>query len=165
MNRLSPIIAALLLASVSGVSAQEATFSTKSLTPETALKAARAALESCRKSGFQVAVAVVDRGGNAQVLLRGRFAGAHTVDTAINKAWTSVTFKTPTLAFAKETEAGKDASGIRQLPRVVAVGGGLMIEAAGSLVGGIGVSGAPGGAADDVCSQAGIKAIQADIEL
>ncbi len=165
MNRTSACLAVALFAACSVASAQEATFTTKSLTPETALKAARAALESCRKSGFQVAVAVVDRGGNAQVLLRDRFAGAHTVDTAINKAWTSVTFKTATLAFAKETEAGKDASGIRQLPRVVAVGGGLMIEAAGSLVGGIGVSGAPGGAADDVCAQAGIKAIQADIEL
>lgn len=163
--KLKAISAALLLGASSFVSAQEATFTTKSLTPETALKAARAALESCRKSGFQVAVAVVDRGGNAQVMLRDRFAGAHTVDTAINKAWTSVTFKTATLGFAKETEAGKDASGIRHLPRVVAVGGGVMIEAAGSLVGGIGVSGAPGGAADDVCAQAGIKAIQADIEL
>jgi uncharacterized protein GlcG (DUF336 family) len=163
--KVKAISAALVLGVALQASAQEATFNTRSLTPETALKAARAALESCRKSGFQVAVAVVDRGGNAQVMLRDRFAGAHTVDTAINKAWTSVTFKTATLAFAKETEAGKDASGIRQLPRVVAVGGGLMIEAAGSLVGGIGVSGAPGGAADDVCAQAGIKAIQADIEL
>ena len=31
-----------------------ATFSTQSLTPETALLAARAGLESCRKQGFQV---------------------------------------------------------------------------------------------------------------
>lgn len=163
MRRVSFLLMACLWSGVG--QAQDATFTTKSLTPESALKAARAALESCRKSGYQVAVAVADRGGNVQVMLRDRFAGAHTVDTSINKAWTAVTFKTSTLSFAKETEAGKDASGIRQLPRVVAVGGGLMIEAAGSLVGGIGVSGAPGGAADDVCAQAGIKAILADIEL
>ena len=61
-------LAALILAATGAASAQEATFQTRSLTPETALAAARAALESCRKQGFQVAVAVVDRAGLAQVV-------------------------------------------------------------------------------------------------
>ena len=56
-------------------------------------------------------------------------------------------------------------SGIRDLPRVVAAGGGLPIESAGSTVGAIAVSGAPGGDADETCAQAGIDAIQFDIEL
>jgi uncharacterized protein GlcG (DUF336 family) len=145
---------------------ESVTFTTKTLKPEVALKAAQAALESCRKSGFQVAVAVVDRSGLTQVMLRDRFAGAHTPDTATNKAWTAVTFKASTLQLMKDTEPGKDASGIRQLPRVVAVGGGVMIESgSGSMLGGIGVSGAPGGAADDVCAKAGIKAISDDISF
>ena len=140
--------------------AEDATFTTKSLKPEVALKVAQAALESCRKSGFQIAVAVVDRAGLTQVMLRDRFAGAHTPDTATNKAWTAVTFRTNTSALAKESEAGKDANGIRHLPRVVIVGGGVMIESGtGSLIGGVGVSGAPGGPADEVCAKAGIKAI------
>ena len=46
----------------------------KSLTPETALVAAKAALEACRKQGYQVGVAVVDRAGITQVFLRDRFA-------------------------------------------------------------------------------------------
>jgi uncharacterized protein GlcG (DUF336 family) len=45
------------------------------------------------------------------------------------------------------------------------VGGGLMIEAGGSLLGAIGVSGAPGGKEDDVCAAAGIDAIRDDIEF
>ena len=45
------------------------------------------------------------------------------------------------------------------------IGGGLPIEAAGSLVGAIGVSGAPGGENDDICGKAGIAAIQADLDL
>ena len=61
---------------------QNATFTVKVLTPETALKAAQAALESCRKRGFQATVAVVDRMGVVQVLLRDRFAGPHTPDMA-----------------------------------------------------------------------------------
>jgi uncharacterized protein GlcG (DUF336 family) len=48
---------------------------------------------------------------------------------------------------------------------VVAVGGGLMIEAGGSIIAGIGVSGAPGGSDDDVCANAGIKAIADSLEF
>jgi len=52
-------------------------------------------------------------------------------------------------------------------PRVglAALGGGLPIEAAGALVGGIGVSGAPGGDLDQACAQAGIDAIQMDLDF
>lgn len=137
----------------------------RTLTPEIAYKAARAALDYCRGKGYQVGVAVVDRAGVTQVFLRDRFGGAHTVSTAINKAWTSASFRQSTLALAVETQPGKPMSGIRQLPRVIAAGGGLPIEASGALVGAIGVSGAPGGEADEACAKAGVEAILADIEL
>ena len=145
--------------------APEATFTLKSLTPETALKAAQAALKKCRADGFQVAVAVVDRSGTVQVLLRDRYAGAHTPDTATGKAWTAVSFRTSTTEMANETQPGKPSSGIRHLPRTVMIGGGMMIEGGGAMLGGIGVSGAPGGAADEVCAKAGIAAIQSDLEF
>lgn len=138
----------------------EPTYSVRLLTPETALKAAQVALQRCRDQGYQVAVAVVDRAGTPQVMLRDRFAGAHTPDTAIRKAWTAVSFRTSTTDLANETQAGKLQSGIRQMERVAAIGGGWMIEAAGSILGGIGVSGAPGAAADDDCAKAGIAAIR-----
>ena len=145
--------------------AESATFTVKQLTPEPALKAAQAALAKCRADGFQVSVAVVDRAGLTQVLLRDRFAGAHTVDFAQNKAWTAVTFKTNTTELEKATRAGQPMSGIRNIPRFASVGGGMTIEGGGSLLGGIGVSGAPGGDADDACARAGIKAISDDLEL
>ncbi len=145
--------------------AQQATFEVKLLTPETALMAAQAALADCRKAGYQVAVAVVDRSGLLQVLLRDRYAGAHTVDAATQKAWTAVSFRIPSAALAVETQAGKSMSGIRMLPHVMAIGGGQVIAAAGSLLAGIGVSGAPGGEADDACASAGIKAIADAIEF
>ncbi len=166
MTRSTIIGTALVLALASGTAAaQEATFNIRTLTPDTALKAAQAALKSCRDSGYQVAVAVVDRSGLAQVMLRDRFAGAHTPKTAIGKAWTAVSFRTSTTDMARETQAGKPASGIRELPNVVMVGGGLLIEAGGSILGGIGVSGAPGGDADDVCAKAGIAAIKDALEF
>ena len=143
----------------------EGTHSVKLLTPETALKAAQAALKKCRDSGFQVTVAVVDRMGVVQVLLRDRYAGPHTPRMARSKAYTAVSFRTNTTALAEATQAGRPQSGVRHLPGVAAVGGGLMIEAGGGLLGGIGVSGAPGGKEDDVCAAAGIAAIRDDLEF
>src|SRR5438128_353270 len=153
-----------LLASTVTLAAESATFTTKSLAPETALKAAQAALAKCRAEGYQVAVAVVDRAGLTQVLLRDRFAGAHTVDLATNKAWTAVSFRTDTSELEKATRSG-DMTGLRHVPRVSVVAGGVMVQAGGSLLGGIGVSGAPGGAADEVCARAGIESIADDLEF
>jgi uncharacterized protein GlcG (DUF336 family) len=157
----------LTLFSMSSVAfAQEsAVFETKSLTPETALVAARAAMETCRKQGYQVTVAVVDRAGLTQVLLRDRFAGAHTIDVATNKAWTAASFRTSSMAMGEETQPGKPMSGIRSLPRFLGAGGGLVIQGGGVFFGGIGVSGAPGGEADEACAQAGLKAIADAIEF
>ncbi len=145
--------------------AQQGLFETRSMTPETALNAARAALEHCRKAGYQVGVAVVDRSGVPQVMLRDRFGGAHTVKVAINKAWTAASFRIPTSQLARETQAGAPMSGLRSHPRVLAIGGALPIESRGSMVGAIGVSGAPGGDADDACAAAGIKAIADALEF
>ncbi|WP_295646920.1 heme-binding protein [uncultured Methylibium sp.] len=160
-------VLAALVALALPVQAQPAagTFSTRSLTPETALAAARAALEHCRKAGYQVGVAVVDRAGLPQVFLRDRFAGAHTVQIAVDKAWTAASFRLSTTTLAAETQAGKTMSGLRGQPRVVAAGGGLVIESAGSVVGAIAVSGAPGGDADDACAKAGIATIADALEF
>ena len=147
------------------VLAQEGTFLVKSMTPESAASAAREALVFCRKQGYQVTVAVVDRSGLLQALMRDRYAGAHTVDVATNKAWTAASFKLATTAFANETQAGKPMSGLRQHPRVLAAGGGIIIESGGMLLGGIGVSGAPSGEIDEACAQAGIRAIADALEF
>jgi len=165
-----PFIAGALLAlALPGLapsaSAQDATFSVRLLAPETALAAAQAALKKCRDSGWQVAVAVVDRAGVAQVMLRDRFAGAHTPRTAAGKAWTAASFRTPTTELARMSQPGQPQSGIRNLPRAVLLGGGLLIEAQGSILGAIGVSGAPGGDGDDSCARAGIDAIRDKIEF
>lgn len=152
--------AAMAIGSMAALADEPATFSFPVLLPEVALEAAQAALEHCRGLGAQVAVAVVDRGGNTQVMLRDRFAGPHTPDTAVGKAWTAVSFRTNTTDLIAISQPGQSSSAIRDLPRVVVLGGGMMIEQAGTLVGGIGVSGAPTGDMDDVCAEAGIKEIE-----
>jgi uncharacterized protein GlcG (DUF336 family) len=161
----SMLAAAVLLGAHATASASDASYAIRLMTPETALKAASAALASCRSAGFQVAVAVVDRSGLIQAVLRDRFAGAHTPETAINKAWTAASFKMNTTALAQATQSGTASSGIRQIPRVTAVGGGLLIEAAGAPYGAIGVSGAPAGDLDDKCARAGLDAVLDDLNL
>ena len=150
-----------------GIFAEEVplAFSQKSLTPAAALKVAKATLEACRSAGFQAAVAVVDRGGNMQVMLRDRFAGPHTPEVARRKAWTAVSFRTNTTQMSENTQAGEKASGVRHVVGALMLGGGVMIRAGGTLVGAIGVSGAPGGQADEDCAVKGLASIQEDLDF
>lgn len=134
------------------------------LKPEVAQTMADAAMRACRDAGYQVGVTVVDRFGLPQVFVRDRFAGAHVYETSRRKAWTAVSFRTSTTDLAATTQAGEISSGIRHLSEALPLGGGLVVYAGdGSLVAGIGVSGAPGPDLDDVCAEAGIAAIQDQI--
>lgn len=142
----------------------------KSLSVEAASKAAWGALSECRKKGYSVAVAVVDRGGNTQVLLRDRFAGPHTPETAIRKAWTANSFRQPTATLAMLLQEGKIPHQVQHNPGALLVGGGVLIETEGQIIGGIGVSGAPPGKSeiesiDGACAQAGLERIKDEIEF
>ena len=137
----------------------------KALNPDLALKVAKTALDTCRKAGYQVAVAVVDRMGSMQVMLRDQYAGAHTPDTAFRKAWTAASFHTNTTELAEVTQAGQPQSGVRQVTNALMIGGGILIESDGSLIGAIGVSGVPGGDKDDMCAKKGLAAIEEDLFL
>ena len=160
------IVAVLLAVGASpAIAGDDALVVYKSLTPEVALEAAQAAMKKCRDSGFQVAVAVVDRFGQPQVMLRDRFAGSHTPDTATRKAYTALSFRTASGDLAKSIRSGQLEPGLAQLPHVAMIAGGIMIEAGGSLLGGIGVSGAPGGDKDEECAKAGFEAIKDRIEF
>ena len=150
---------------VSPLSAQQSLVNFQSLAPETALELAQAALDNCRDKGYQVAVAVVDRMGVTQVLLRDRFAGPHTPDTATRKAWTAVSFRADTLSLAERTGPDSAQSGARFIDNVLMIGGGIPVIVSGSIVAGIGVSGAPSGEADHACADTGITAVASELEL
>lgn len=147
------------------MAADKMTTQTATLTTAAAMQVAQAALNECKKGGYVVAVAVVDRGGVPLALLRDNLAGPHTPQTAIGKAWTAVSFRNNTSNLLELSAPGKPSAGIRDLTGVVALGGGLTINARGVLLGAVGVSGAPGGHIDDACGNAGIAAIQGALEL
>ena len=160
MRIFTTAVAVALLATPSLADDDEGLVTFQSLKPELAIDLATAAMAHCREQGYQVGVSVVDRSGQLQAFVRDRFAGAHTVETATRKAWTAVSFRTNTSELDEVTQPGNDAYGIRFISQALPLGGGIMIESGGSMVGAVGVSGAPGPELDDECAEAGIAAIE-----
>jgi len=132
------------------------------LSLDVATKAATAAIEACRKEGVNVTVAVIDRGGREQVVLRDTLAMPLTLEVAKQKAYAAMNFNTPTSQlesrFTSPFSPGK-------VEGIVLSAGGIPIEAGGTIIGGIGVSGAPSGSMDEKCAQAGLTAIIDELEM
>jgi uncharacterized protein GlcG (DUF336 family) len=91
-----------------------------------------------------------------------RFSAGRDADRPAHRA---VSFRTATSDLVKSLRSGQLDPGLAQLPHVAMLGGGLMIEAGGSLLGGIGVSGAPGGDKDEECAKAGLDAIRDKLDF
>jgi len=116
------------------------------------------AIEQCTKDGYKVSVVIVDKGGNVAGSVRGDGTGPHTMEFARLKAYTARTRNQTSLQTMKLLEDPANAF-IRQIPNVVGVGGGVPIRAGNETIGGVGVSGAPGGEKDEVCANAGIAKV------
>jgi uncharacterized protein GlcG (DUF336 family) len=159
------VFVALALFFTPAMAGDDALVTYKSLSPEVALEAAQAALKKCRDNGFQVAVVVVDRFGQPQVLLRDRYAGLPAADIATAKAYTALSFRRSTAELSKMVRDGQMDPNLARMPRIATLAGGLVIEAGGTLLGGIGVSGAPGGDKDEECAKAGLDAVRDKIDF
>jgi uncharacterized protein GlcG (DUF336 family) len=162
------LTAALLLGGSSWASAAESSNETpviiniKRMSLETALKIAHSAIDECRDQGVQVAVTVVDRGGHPQVVLRDVLAVDLTLEISRQKAYTAMSFGSSTSALASRFA---QPFSVAKVDGVLPAAGGLPITAAGATIGGVGVSGAPSGKTDEQCAQAGIDAVEMDLEM
>jgi uncharacterized protein GlcG (DUF336 family) len=132
----------------------------KALKPEVALDVAQATMTACREAGYQVSVAVVDRSGVTQVMLRDQVAGAHTLDAARRKAWTAASYNADTRSISEATRPGGGQSGARFVAQAIMVGGGVPLYAEGTLVGSVGVSGSPSADEDQKCAEKGAEALE-----
>jgi uncharacterized protein GlcG (DUF336 family) len=121
-----------------------------------AQKLATAAQADCAKRGFAVTVAVVDTDGVDILLQRADGTTGATVAVARGKARASAGFQSPTAGLQ---ESAKTNPGLISLPDFVILPGGEPIFVGKTLVGGVGVSGAPSGDIDDMCATAGLAAI------
>ena len=127
-----------------------------------AQKAANEALAKCEEGGYQVSVAVVDRGGNIKVLLRGDGAGPHTQDSSARKAYTASSIRRSTQELAELIVKIPNLQALRDMnERILILGGGLPVILDHEVLGGIGVGGAPGTQLDEACARAGLTSIGA----
>jgi uncharacterized protein GlcG (DUF336 family) len=123
-------------------------------------KAVGAALAKCQADKLPfVTVAVVDRFGTVQALLRGDNAAEHTIESAKQKAYTAAAFGSPTSELAKRITG--NGPSIADLPGTLFLPGGVPLKVNGVSVAGIGVGGAPDGKLDEACAEAGATAIAA----
>lgn len=161
MNKLTGYLILLAIfwsPAILAVEGQPVTVNIKRLSLDTALAMANAAIAQCRKEGVQVAVTIVDRGGHPQVVLRDVLAMDLTLEISKQKAYTAMSFNTPTGAL-------KERGAMPIIDGILPANGGIPINAGGTILGGIGVSGAPSGETDHKCAQAGIDAIIDDLEM
>jgi uncharacterized protein GlcG (DUF336 family) len=130
---------------------------------ELARDLAQAAVDACRAQGYQVSAVVVNRAGDTQVLLRDSLAARHTMQIAREKAEAVI------LSGVASAEFRRNRPDIRMemnhVDGILVLEGGLPIVAGGSLVGALGVSGAPGGDRDEACARAALEKLRERLEF
>ena len=161
MNRLTvPLLVSSLVMVAPAVAEDAMLIQVKRMSMETAVAIAQATVAACREQGIQVGVTVVDRDGIPQAVMRDTIAPTITLPISEGKAYAAVMFNVPTSELAARANTP-----IGRVPGVVMSAGGLPIQVGGSLVGGVGVSGAPSGETDQACAAAGVEAVQTDLEM
>lgn len=135
----------------------------KLITLELASDIATAAVEACRKDGYQVSVVVVDRAARTQVVMRDVFANQYFTQLAQGKA--NAVILSGTGSGELRVNRADIADELNLLEGVLVLDGGLPIRVAGSIIGAVGVSGAPGGDLDAACAQRGIDAVQERLDF
>ena len=160
MKRLFPMLLGIILSFP--VQAADV-LNVKLMTLDLARDIANHTLETCRKQGYQVAVVVVDRAAVPQVVLRDVYVARFATEIAERKANAVILSGISSGEFRKN-RADIHAE-LNEIPGVLLLQGGLPIRAGGSLIGAVGVSGAPGGEKDEACAAAGIKAVQERLDF
>lgn len=136
---------------------------TKVIMPELALAIAQKSLDDCRKKGYQVSAVVVDRSGHPLAVLRDVYASRFTIKLAEHKANAAVLSGIKSSEFRKAREDIRPE--INELDDVLLLEGGIPIRTGGTMVGAVGVAGAPGGELDEACAQTGIDSVEDRLEF
>jgi len=152
------IAAAAIAAALIGPAGAQTALVEKNVSMKMAQMIIDGAIEQCTKDGYKVSVVIVDNAGVVRASLRGDGSKPHTMEFARRKAFTARTRETTSLDFMKLTDNPANAY-LKQIPDVVAVGGGVPIKVGETTIGAVGVSGAPGGEKDEVCAFAGIAKV------
>ena len=158
------VCALALSAIVSPTLGQGQVLTQRNVSLQLAMTMANAAIAACRTDGYEVSVVVVDRAGDAKLVMRADAANPHNADLARRKAYTARTFGVPSMEVARRTNGPTDLSGQRFITDIIPLGGGLPIKIGTETIGAIGLSGGPTQEADEKCATAGVAAVAGQLK-
>ena len=161
MKKLLPL--ALLAVALPAMAAQPDILPVRQIGLELARDIAMASIEACRQDGYNVAAVVLDRAGNLQVAMRDSLAARHTLEIAERKAGMSIMSGSDSGEF--RAARGDIRPELNHIDGLIVMDGALPIRAAGSLIGAVGVSGAPGGDKDRACAAAAVSKVEERLEF
>ena len=153
------MVLAVILAGVPCAANGQAVVTERTLSYAAALEAATAALAECQKNGYKVTITVLNHAGRTKVVLHDDGANPHTIENSLRKAYTSLTFRSPSGEYGKRVTSNPQAVGALHLDKITTLEGALPIRSGNEVIGSIGISGAPGGEKDAACAQVGIDRI------
>jgi uncharacterized protein GlcG (DUF336 family) len=119
---------------------------------------AEATLAECKSKGYNTAAAVVDRAGQVLVLLRDEQATPQMLEMARRKAYTARMFRMPSSDFQKRSANDPTYAPQRDLPDILALGGGMPVKVGEDTIGGVGSAGSTQDT-DEACAKAGIDRV------
>lgn len=158
--------AVVILACTSCVSANAVAadvLTQKNIGLEAANDIARMSIDACREQGYQVSAVVVDKHGNLRSAMRDDLAARQTLEIAERKANMVIMSGIASGAFR---EARRDIQQeLNHIDGLIVMEGGLPIQLAGSIIGAVGVSGAPGGDKDEACAAVALDKIADRLEF
>lgn len=140
------------------LAAETQTVSVTQISSKAAFQLAQEAVNQCETDGYKVSATVVDLSGNVIAQLRSDGAGIHTLDSSRKKS----------------LHRCKHEAAVRNLMKLIAdkpimqplqnmddnllfLAGGVPVQLNNSMIGAIGVGGAPGGHLDVACADKAIK--------
>lgn len=118
-----------------------------------AQRLAVAAVSACQAKGYNVSASVVDRAGLLKAFSRADNAGPHTIQASQAKAFTAASAKAATLTIMENAQKNPGAANLTDIPGFLLLGGGVPVKAGDTVIGAIGVAGAPGGHLDSQCAE------------
>lgn len=123
-----------------------------------AAEIAKRSMEACREQGYWVSAVVVDRSANVQVVMRDTYAARFTMTIAEQKANAAIMAGTDTAAFlANRADIRNEIDNIDGL---IMMEGGLLVKSGDTVLGAVGVSGAPGGKLDAACAAKALESLK-----
>jgi len=154
------MIGAIAVGSMAFAAVAQDITSERTLTLKLANELVTAAVASCTASGYNVVATVVDRSGYVKAMQRADNARPHAIEIAERKAHTSAMLGYPTAQLNENIVKGVTPAALLNTPNFTSLLGGVPIKAGTEVIGGFGVSGAPGGHLDLACIEAALKKVE-----